>query len=584
MKATLLSVTVCVLLSASCIRVVPMSDLQVIAAIADPEVKTGNGAIINAVAARGWPPYVYRWASESMPSGADLEHTEFTSQTVAIAEFPAAGEYLFRVTATDSRGARAIDYLRINVIDPAPAEDFRVRIAGSAEGTMGQPATLTAETTFEGDISFEWEIVSGQAELSGADTDTAEVTPLAEGEVVVRVTMTNNQTGAQRASQLTIRIFQEGELRVAIRGRDTTEVGLIVQFTAEVTNGGSDLGYSWTKVSGPGVIDTIDLDESGSQTATFTSTSTGESVVAVTVTDNESGFVATDEFGVRIIDEIVIPTFFAEIGDPFFVDPGERTTIDRGVETFFGEDFDESLYELSYAWSIASGGGVLEDEDAEMPTLTAPTIPTTTHLSLVVTATTIGGRQATTTDNLYVVVLPAPHPVIVFEFEEYGTVRVELDSENFPITVANFLSYVDEGFHDGLTIHRVETRQREGTTVDLVQGGGYKPENVPPAVDAEETHDPIPNENQEQFHNTRGTISMARTPDAHSATSQFFFNLSDNSALFDRSDENGFGYPPFGRVIEGIENLDDMLDHPTEFAGGIFVVTEPIIITSVRRE
>ncbi len=127
-----------------------------------------------------------------------------------------------------------------------------------------------------------------------------------------------------------------------------------------------------------------------------------------------------------------------------------------------------------------------------------------------------------------------------------GEITLELDAARAPETVANFLAYVDDGFYAGTVFHRV---------IDgfMIQGGGLDADLAPkpggrPA---------IRNEADNGLSNLRGTIAMARTSDPHSATSQFFINVSDNDFL-DHSGKNpqGWGYCVFGRVIEGMETVD----------------------------
>lgn len=129
-----------------------------------------------------------------------------------------------------------------------------------------------------------------------------------------------------------------------------------------------------------------------------------------------------------------------------------------------------------------------------------------------------------------------------------GDIVVKLNAEKSPRTVENFLeNYVDSGFYDATVFHYVE----KGF---MIAGGGYTAELQPKAVRVE-----LFNEAHNQLKNVRGTIAMARRPDAiDSATSQFFFNLVDNPALDHRSDESAdtYGYCVFGEVISGMEVLD----------------------------
>ncbi|MCS7167194.1 MAG: peptidylprolyl isomerase [Gemmatales bacterium] len=164
------------------------------------------------------------------------------------------------------------------------------------------------------------------------------------------------------------------------------------------------------------------------------------------------------------------------------------------------------------------------------------------------------------------------NPVVVIE-TSLGTIRVELYMDKAPITVKNFLQYVDEGFYDGLVFHRV-------IKDFMIQGGGFEPGMKP-----RKTRPPIKNESANGLSNRRGTIAMARTPDPDSATSQFFINVRDNTFLDREQAKDGIGYCVFGRVIEGMEVVDKIsLVKTTRRAGHDDVPVEDVLIKSIRRE
>ena len=123
-----------------------------------------------------------------------------------------------------------------------------------------------------------------------------------------------------------------------------------------------------------------------------------------------------------------------------------------------------------------------------------------------------------------------------------GELVLELDEARAPKTAANFVDYVREGFYDGTLFHRV---------IDgfMVQGGGFLP-----GLQRKPTRAPIRNEANNGLRNLVGTIAMARTPDPHSASSQFFINVADNAFLdFKAENDSGWGYCVFGRVVEGMD-------------------------------
>lgn len=133
-----------------------------------------------------------------------------------------------------------------------------------------------------------------------------------------------------------------------------------------------------------------------------------------------------------------------------------------------------------------------------------------------------------------------------------GEIIVQLNPEKAPISSANFLTYVNEGFYNGTIFHRV-------IPGFMAQGGGFDTSFNQKAV-----HDPIKNEANNGLPNNRGTIAMARTPDPDSATAQFFINYKDNSFLNHTSPTpNGWGYAVFGEVIEGMDIVDAMANQPT---------------------
>ena len=149
-----------------------------------------------------------------------------------------------------------------------------------------------------------------------------------------------------------------------------------------------------------------------------------------------------------------------------------------------------------------------------------------------------------------------------------GEIVVELMPDKAPATVKNFLGYVDSGFYDGTLFHRV-------IKGFMIQGGG-----LTSGMERKHTRSPIVNEADNGLKNKRGTIAMARTRDPHSATSQFFINLEDNSFLdFKSKTPKGWGYAVFGRVVQGMEVVDRIGAVPTGTAGGYRdVPVEPVLI------
>ena len=127
----------------------------------------------------------------------------------------------------------------------------------------------------------------------------------------------------------------------------------------------------------------------------------------------------------------------------------------------------------------------------------------------------------------------------------HGVITLELDADKAPLTVANFLAYVESGHYNNTVFHRV---------IDgfMIQGGGFEP-----GMTQKPTGEQIKNEADNGLKNERGTVAMARTQDPHSATAQFFINVADNDFLNHRApDLQGWGYCVFGRVSEGEDVIE----------------------------
>lgn len=149
-----------------------------------------------------------------------------------------------------------------------------------------------------------------------------------------------------------------------------------------------------------------------------------------------------------------------------------------------------------------------------------------------------------------------------------GTIIIEVDTDRAPLTAANFLQYVKDGFYTGTIIHRVENNF-------VLQGGGYDAQLKPKQGRA-----PVANEAGNGLSNVRGTVGLARTGNPHSGTSQFYVNISDNEVL--NPNPARWGYAVFGRVVEGLEVVDRIGQQPTGDAGP-FKGTVPVETILIRR-
>lgn len=150
----------------------------------------------------------------------------------------------------------------------------------------------------------------------------------------------------------------------------------------------------------------------------------------------------------------------------------------------------------------------------------------------------------------------------------FGVITLDLDAEKAPITVANFLKYVEKGFYENTLFHRV---------IDgfMIQGGGFMPDMI-----QKETLEQIQNEAANGLKNEAYTIAMARTPNPHSASSQFFINIADNGFLnYTAPTQQGFGYCVFGKVVGGKDVVDRIKKVKTgSKAGHQDVPVEDVII------
>ena len=163
------------------------------------------------------------------------------------------------------------------------------------------------------------------------------------------------------------------------------------------------------------------------------------------------------------------------------------------------------------------------------------------------------------------------NPVVIMK-TSMGDIKIELDKAKAPVTVENFLGYVNDKFYDGTIYHRV-------IPAFMIQGGGFDKD-----MSQKKTKAAIKNEASNGLKNTNGTIAMARTSDPNSATAQFFINTKDNAFLDHRNDTpQGYGYAVFGKVIDGmdvvkkIEQVQTTTRPPHEN-----VPSTPVIIESVR--
>jgi peptidyl-prolyl cis-trans isomerase A (cyclophilin A) len=166
---------------------------------------------------------------------------------------------------------------------------------------------------------------------------------------------------------------------------------------------------------------------------------------------------------------------------------------------------------------------------------------------------------------------PAKTPVVLME-TSMGNVKIQLDPQKAPVSVQNFLDYVKSGFYNGTIFHRVIPNF-------MIQGGGFTAD-----MQEKQTKAPIKNEAGNGLKNNRGTIAMARTMIVDSATAQFFINVADNVFLNHRDDTiQGYGYAVFGKVIGGMDVVDNIVRVRTGMRMGMGDAPETaVIIKSIK--
>jgi len=166
----------------------------------------------------------------------------------------------------------------------------------------------------------------------------------------------------------------------------------------------------------------------------------------------------------------------------------------------------------------------------------------------------------------------AGNPTVVMKTSK-GTIEIELFQDTAPISVENFMSYVDKGFYDGTIFHRVI----QGF---MIQGGGFGDK-----MSKKQTAAAIKNEAENGLRNVTGTIAMARTSVIDSATSQFFINTADNTSLDHSGPGSRFGYAVFGKVTSGMDVVKKIESSPTGTQSGMRdVPSEQVVIESVKRK
>ena len=371
---------------------------------------------------------------------------------------------------------------------------------------------------------------------------------------------------------------ERATLATTAEGPATAAVAQLVQLQASVVPR-ADSGriyYSWLQIAGLGVP----IVDANRAAARFNAPSlpTTQPVRFIVTTRDEAGAVGRAEVTVVVSAD---PNYghpttqpsqtVADAGADQWALAGEQVTLDGSQSTGTG---------LAYRWRAVSGAPVtFSTPDAAQTTFQAPAFdPNDTSplvLELIVTDAT--GQQVT--DRTQVKVGDPSLSDTKVQIETgMGNIVLELDRAKAPITVGNFLWYIDDGFYDGTIIHRV-------IADFVIQGGGYLAD-----LTERTTRAAIINEASNGLSNVRGTSAMARTSDPDSATSQFFINLKDNIAGGDGVsdlDPGGVtpeGYAVFGQVTQGMDVVDAIAAVETGTREGFQdVPVEDVIVTTIRR-
>jgi peptidyl-prolyl cis-trans isomerase A (cyclophilin A) len=355
-------------------------------------------------------------------------------------------------------------------------------------------------------------------------------------------------------------------------------VTLIASASGE--NADNSVKFSWAQIGGPGVA----LDNADHAAAAFDAPSLRANSLLkfVVTTSNAAGDVGRAEAQVEVAGD---PNFQGNGnvndngGTPGaalpIADAGESRTVEE-LETVFLDASGSTGDGLSYQWRQTGGPTItLEDARTSQARFNAPNLDGQTQLVLDFELMITDRFGRTSAAPVTITITPAEqapdeeHPRVRMR-TDLGNIIIEFDHTRAPLTVDNFLEYVDDGFYDNTIIHRVEPGF-------VIQGGGYGPGLV-----VKQARDPIPNESNNGLSNDRGTIAMARTSDLNSATSQFFINLRDNTSLNATQDANG--YAVFGMVVQGMTVVDQIASQETESRNGLQnVPVRDVVVLSVDR-
>ena len=355
-----------------------------------------------------------------------------------------------------------------------------------------------------------------------------------------------------------------GDMVVIAQADPVTEFeGGAVTLSASVEGGAEPLTYRWDQNGGP----TVAIENATSVEAGVAAlTEPGRYTFRVTVTDADGGH-DSDFVAVEVLSAVTIDSpAFAIVGEP--VTLTANVAADSATPTFL--------------WEVASGTATLGNPATASPTFTAQRGET---VKVRLTVSFGNDNQSAATRELDIVAVADLAPRVRVETNLGGFV-IELDGENTPRHMVNFLRYVDEGFYDGLLFHRNACNEDQATGVCepfVLQGGGFR--RIGDELEAvDPTHEPIEKENETSRSNGElYTVALALRGDSTaSGATQFFLNLDEDNEFLDDA-----GFTAFGKVVEGTAVVDEIAANErvesTIIPGEVSLPAEDIVIERITR-
>ncbi len=454
---------------------------------------------------------------------------------------------------------------------PSTADKPTVKASASTETiTAGLSVTLSAQVT-GGDLPFlfRWDLNSGPAsvDLGVQDTNSPSLdTPglLTIGRYVFRVTVTD---AAARIGTgfVTVEVTAAITLSTNATSRDVFE-GTPVTIEVAVQSENQPVQFVWSFIDGP-----AELDLSDQTSATLTTPSLPEPGTYL------FRLTATDSLGVE--DTLTVTVVAAQ---SLTAEAPPLAVIDQPIAV--SASFDSAAAGASVLWEVVQGTASFDDSSSLTPMLTTSAAETVI-IRITATIPSDGANPAVATRELEIVSVADLSPQVSIE-TIFGNLIMELNGELAPLHAANFLLYTDDGFYDGLLIHRIACKDDQQAAVCdpfVIQGGGFE------RIDGEltlkdPTRDPIMSEARPELSNSVvNSVALALTGgNPNSGATQFFVNLSDNDFL------DSQGFTAFGMIVGGFDVLDQLLTLPREenpFAppGEFSLPTDDVIIETVRR-